>query len=64
MEKPRQAHVIIEYDGRDISDEIQQGLISFIYEDNTEECSEIKLVCEDKDGNWARSWYPRIGSLR
>jgi phage protein D len=62
MDKPRRAYVKVEYDGRDITDEISAGLISFSYTGKMDEADEISLTFEDRDGNWQGPWYPKVGS--
>jgi phage protein D len=62
MDSPRKAYAKIEYDGRDITDEVTAGLISLVFIDNNGEANEVRITMEDIDGNWAGSWYPKVGN--
>lgn len=62
MSPPRRAYVQIEYDGRDITEEISKMALSFSYTDNTDEADEIRITFEDVDGNWAGPWFPKVGT--
>jgi phage protein D len=62
MDSPRRVWVKVEYDGMDITDAITDGLLSFTYTDANDEANEIKITVEDRDGNWAGPWYPKVGT--
>ena len=60
LEKARRAYARIEYDGRDITDELSKMVLSVTYTDNTDKADDIEIVAEDRNGNWAGPWYPKV----
>ena len=64
MLRPRRVSIQIEYAGKDISDAVSEGLLSFVFVDNLDEADEIRIEVEDIDGNWAGPWYPKVAARR
>ncbi|MCL2593847.1 MAG: hypothetical protein FWD82_10870 [Defluviitaleaceae bacterium] len=63
MAKPRRAYITIEYDGKDITQEISESLISFTYNDKSaDEADDIAITLHDKHGYWHNDWYPKMTS--
>jgi len=61
MPLPRRAFVIIEYNGRDITQEVSSTLLNFIYTDRaSNEADEIQLNCHDRENRWISTWYPKV----
>ena len=58
--RARRAYVRIEYDGKDITDQLSEMLISVSYTDNTDEADNLEITLEDREGNWAGSWFPKV----
>ena len=64
MDKARRAYAKIEYNGRDITDAVSSGLISLEYTDNTDKADDLQIEIEDRDGNWAGDWYPKVAAAK
>lgn len=55
--------VTIKYNGKNISTDVSNGLISCRYTDKTEGSSdELSIVLEDTEGLWQDEWYPEKGA--
>jgi phage protein D len=51
------------YDGKDITADVTDHVLSISYTDNDEkEADEIEITLEDVDALWRNSWYPQKGS--
>lgn len=62
MEAVRRPKFLITYNGKDITTDLANNLLSVTYTDKTEnESDEITISLEDKDGNWIGPWYPAKG---
>jgi len=65
MPGPRRAVIIVEYDGKDITEAVSDSVISFTYTDKASgEVDEVRLDCHDREGYWIGNWYPKLGSGR
>lgn len=61
IRRPRRAYILLEYDGKDISQEISEVGLSLIYTDNTDEADTLEISFEDVDGKWHDVWFPKVG---
>lgn len=62
METVKVPRVKIEYEGKDISQDISKYLISVQYTDNeSKESDEVSFTLEDKHGLWKSEWLPKKG---
>lgn len=62
METVKVPRVKIEYEGKDITQDIQKYLLSVQYTDNeANESDEISFTLEDKHGLWKSEWFPTKG---
>jgi phage protein D len=62
MEALRRPKFIITYNGKDITSDLSNTLMSVSYSDKTEgESDEITINLEDTDGLWRGAWYPTKG---
>lgn len=53
----------VTYDNVDITNDITNGLVSFVYKDKvTGETDELEIQVEDIDGRWKNDWYPQKGA--
>ena len=60
---PRQATVIIKYDGKDISADLAPFLKSVSYRDNLSGyADDIEIKLEDRKGLWIGEWFPDRGA--
>ena len=59
MRPGRKAYVKLEYNGTVVFLEVSEELLSFSYTDNADKADEITFVVQDKNGNWAGSWWPQ-----
>ena len=64
MSSPRRASVRIEYAGKDITDAVSAGLITFSFTGNLDEADEVAIEVEDIDGNWSGPWNPKVAERR
>jgi len=63
MAKIRRASLSLLYDNVDITADLSDYLISFSYEDNSDnKADDLQVVVEDKKGLWRGSWYPSKGA--
>ena len=54
--------VIIKYEQKDITSDIQPYLLSVSYTDYLEgQSDEVQVELEDVDGRWRQKWYPEQG---
>ena len=60
MELARRVRVIIEYDGKDITEELSKTLLSVSYMDNIDKADNLEITLEDRNGNWAGDWFPKL----
>jgi len=61
MADSRRAYIRVEYDGRDITDEVTNTVINLIYVDKaSNEADDLTLNCHDRENNWIGSWYPKL----
>ena len=59
MAKLKEPKVRIEYQGKDITNDLSGTLIAFTYSDAEEgESDELSLTLSDKQGLWKGPWYP------
>lgn len=59
----RRCLVMVSYNGKDISAELQQYLKSVSYTDNMSgEADDLQLTLEDRQGLWQASWMPEKGA--
>ncbi len=59
----RRCLVIVTYNGKDISADLQQYLKSVSYTDNMSgEADDLQLTLEDRQGLWQASWMPENGA--
>lgn len=59
----RRCLVIVTYNGKDISADLQQYLKSVSYTDNMSgEADDLQLTLEDRQGLWQASWMPEKGA--
>lgn len=62
METLRTPKFIVTYNGKDITSDLANNLLSVNYTDKTEnESDEISISLEDTDANWRGPWYPSKG---
>lgn len=55
-----QLNYVINYEGKNITDEISRYLSNIKYKDSTKDKSdEIEINLEDTDGKWHSNWYPK-----
>ena len=60
---PRQATVIIKYDGKDISADLAPFLKSVSYRDNLSGyADDVEIKLEDRKGLWTGEWFPERGA--
>lgn len=60
---PRQATVIVEYDGKDISADLAPFLKSVSYRDNLSGyADDVEIKLEDRKGLWTGEWFPERGA--
>ena len=61
MAKPRRAWVTVEYDGKDITEQVSKSLLTFSYVDkSSDEADELDITLHDREGNWINDWYPKV----
>jgi len=61
MAESRRAFIIVEYDGKDITEEVTNSVIEFSYVDKAgNEADELTLNCHDREGYWHNDWYPKL----
>lgn len=59
----RRCLVVVKYNGKDISTDLQQYLKSVSYTDNMSgEADDLQLTLEDKAGLWQAAWMPEKGA--
>lgn len=60
----RRSSVLVNYQGVDISNEIQNDLLSFSYADNASgEADSINLTLKDEKKKWLKNWFPEKGDV-
>ncbi len=60
---PRQATVVIKYDGKDISADLAPFLKSVSYRDNLSGyADDVEIKLEDRKGLWTGEWFPERGA--
>lgn len=60
----RRSNVKVEYQGVDISPEVNKDLLSFSYTDNASgEADSISLVLKDEKKKWLENWFPEKGDI-
>ncbi len=58
----RRAWLIVQYQNKDISEDISKYLLSATYTDNlTGAVDDISITLEDRVGLWSNEWFPEIG---
>lgn len=63
MAKIRRASLSLSYNNVDITTDLSDYLVSFSYEDNSDnKADDLQIVLEDKKGLWRGSWYPNKGA--
>lgn len=63
MMDARRCLVMVSYNGKDISADLQQYLKSVSYTDNMSgEADDLQLTLEDRQGLWQASWMPEKGA--
>nr|DAW28010.1 MAG TPA: tail protein [Caudoviricetes sp.] len=63
MMEARRCLVMVSYNGKDISADLQQYLKSVSYTDNMSgEADDLQLTLEDKAGLWQSAWMPEKGA--
>ncbi len=61
--KARQCQVLVTYDDKDISTDLQPYLKGVSYTDNLSgEADDLQLTLEDKEGLWQSTWFPDKGA--
>lgn len=61
MAKPRRAWVTVEYDGKDITEEISASLLNLTFIDKSaDEADEVTITLHDREGHWHKDWYPKV----
>lgn len=61
MADSRKSWITVEYDGKNITEEISSTLLSFSYADKaSDEADEIDLTLTDREGKWINEWYPKV----
>lgn len=64
MAEIREARLSVKYDGRDISQEINQYITGFSYTDHMGgKADDLQITVEDRQGLWSGSWYPTKGAI-
>jgi len=59
MSNPRRATVEVRYAGRNITRQIRNTLINFVYTEKTHgEADELNISLNDRSGRWRNRWYP------
>lgn len=62
METLKKPRFKIDYEGKDVTNDISKYLLSVSYTDNeANESDEISFTVEDKDGLWKGDWFPKKG---
>jgi len=60
MAESKRAYIKVEYDGKDITEDITNSVIDLQYVDKaSNEADEITLNCHDRKNNWIGDWYPK-----
>ena len=60
----RRCQVIVKYNDKDISADLQQYLKNVSYTDNMSgEADDLQLTLEDKAGLWQSTWFPEKGAV-
>lgn len=63
MANPRRAYVIINYDGKTISEDIavSDSILTLTYVSKSQdEADELELTVHDREGKWRSDWYPKL----
>jgi len=61
--KLRRATLSLTYNNVNITADLQDYLISFSYQDNSDQkADDLQVVLDDKKGLWRTSWYPQKGA--
>ena len=61
MAAPRTARVRVTYDGKDITDQVSNTLLTFTFIDKASgEADELNITVHDRDGKWIKDWYPKL----
>ena len=59
----RKCEVLVKYDDKDISTDLQPYLKNVSYTDNLSgEADDLQITLEDRDGLWQSSWFPDKGA--
>jgi hypothetical protein len=62
MAASRRAYIVVEYDGKDITEDVSNSVIDLQYVDKaSHEADEITITCHDREGHWHNDWYPKLG---
>ncbi|MDP5277139.1 phage late control D family protein [Chengkuizengella axinellae] len=60
--EPRQTKINIIYEGKNITQDIQENMLSFNFIDNgTGLADDLQLQLQDREGLWVSSWMPQKG---
>lgn len=59
--KARRTEVLLTYEGKDITKEVDAYLLDFSYTDQDKEGEEIQLSLENRDRLWLFDWFPERG---
>jgi len=61
MALPRRSRIVIEYDGKDITQAVSSSVIDLTYTDRASgEADELQLKCHDRENKWIADWYPKV----
>lgn len=59
--KSRRTRVLLTYEGKDITKEIDAYLLDFSYTDQDKEGEDVQLTLENRDRIWLFDWFPKRG---
>jgi phage protein D len=55
-----QLNYVINYEGKNITDDVSRYLFSLKYKDSTKDkADELEIALDDTEGKWHSSWYPK-----
>jgi len=61
LSAPRYCEIIVEYDGKDITEFISQYLLDFTFNDKASgEAKDVDLLFYDRDSFWITDGYPKV----
>ncbi|ARD47570.1 phage late control D family protein [Sporosarcina sp. P33] len=63
MTNTRRTRVLIEYQGVDITTELEDYLSNFVFSDNEGRADEIQIDLQDKRKRWQKPWLPGDGDI-